>query len=102
MERIPRSSPDEFCQKIKPQEKPIYIRDSQVKGLVLRVMPTGSKSWIFCYSIKEGEKWRERRNGLGSFKQGRNDAGGLTVSAARRLAERIKNEVKHEGADPIE
>jgi len=65
-------------------------------------MPTGSKSWIFCYSIKEGDKWRERKNGVGSFKQGRNDAGGLTVSAARRLAERIKNKVKHEGADSIE
>ncbi len=102
MEKIPRSTADEFCQKLKPQEKPIYIRDSQVKGLVLRVMPTGSKSWIFCYSVKEGDKWRERRNGLGPFRQGRNDAGGLTVSAARRLAERIKNEVKHEGADPIE
>ena len=62
MEKIPRSTADEFCQKLKPQEKPIYIRDSQVKGLVLRVMPTGSKSWIFCYSIKEGDKWRERRN----------------------------------------
>ena len=50
MEKIPRSGADEFCQKLKPQEKPIYVRDSQVKGLVLRVMPTGSKSWIFCYT----------------------------------------------------
>ncbi|CCB91131.1 putative uncharacterized protein [Waddlia chondrophila 2032/99] len=102
MERIPRSAADLFCQKLKPQAKPIYIRDSQVKGLVLRVMPAGSKSWIFCYSVKVGEKWRERRKGLGSFKQGRNDAAGLTVSAARRLAETMKYEVKHKGVDPIE
>ena len=55
-----------------------------MKGLVLRIMPTGSKSWIYCYSVKEGDKWRERRNGLGPFRQGRNDAAGLTVPAARR------------------
>lgn len=102
MEKIPRSSADEFCQKLKAKDKPIYVRDSQVKGLVLRVMPTGSKSWIFCYSVKEGNKWRERRNGLGPFRQGRNDVAGLTVPAARRIAEGMKHEVKHEGADPIE
>ncbi len=101
-ERIPRSSCDEFCQKIKPQGKPIYIRDSQVKGLVLRVMPAGSKSWIFCYSVKEGDKWRERRKGLGPFRQGRNDAAGLTVPAARSLAEDMKHGIKHKGSDPIE
>lgn len=101
-ERIPRSSSDEFCQKIKPEGKPIYIRDSQVKGLVLRVMPAGSKSWIFCYSVKEGDKWRERRKGLGPFRQGRNDVAGLTVPAARSLAQEMKHEVKHEGADPID
>lgn len=102
MERIPRSCADEFCQKFKPYEKPIYIRDSQVKGLVLRVMPAGSKSWIFCYSVKEGDKWRERRKGLGPFKQGRSDTAGLTVPAARRIAESMKQEVRHKGADPIE
>ena len=102
-ERIPRSSSDEFCQKLKPQEKPIYVRDSQVKGLVLRVMPTGSKSWIFCYTAPcSKKKWRERRKGLGSFRYGRNDAAGLSVPAARREAERMKNEVRFDGADPIE
>ena len=103
MERIPRSTADEFCQKIKPQAKPIYVRDSQVKGLVLRVMPTGSKSWIFCYTAPcSKKKWRERRKGLGPFRYGRNDTGGLSVPAARREAERMKNEVRFEGADPIE
>jgi len=102
MEKIPRSSADEFCQKLKPHDKPIYIRDSQVKGLVLRIMPAGSKSWIFCYSVKEDDKWRERRKGLGPFRQGRNDVAGLTVPAARSLAENLKHGVKHKGTDPIE
>ena len=57
---------------------------------------------FFATPVKEGDKWRERRKGLGPFRQGRNDVAGLTVPAARRIAEGMKNEVKHEGADPIE
>jgi len=102
-ERIPRFISDEFCQKIQPQAKSIYLRDSQVKGLVLRVTPTGSKSWIFCYNAPcPKRKWRERKKGLGPFRDGRNDVAGLTVAAARREAERLKNEVRHKGADPID
>lgn len=100
---IPRSNGDDYCQKLKPQEKAIYIRDSQVKGLVLRVKPTGSKSWIFCYSVPcPKRKWRERKKGLGPFRMGRNDVAGLTVNAARIEAERLKNEVRHKQADPVE
>src|SRR5690606_31246086 len=103
MERIPRSTADEFCQKIKPQAKPIYVRDSQVKGLVLRVMPTGSKSWIFCYTAPcPKRKWRERRKGLGPFRCGRNDTGGVSVPAARREAEPMQNEERFEGAETIQ
>lgn len=99
---IPRSNPDDYCQKLKPQEKAIYIRDSQVKGLVLRIKPTGSKSWIFCYSVPcPKRKWRERK-GLGPFKLGRNDAAGHTVNEARKEAERLKNDIRHHHADPVE
>jgi integrase len=42
------------------------------------------------------------KKGLGCFKCGRNDVAGLTVAAARREAERLKNDVKHNGADPVE
>ena len=102
MERIPRTNADEFCRKLEPDDKPLYIHDSQVKGLVFRIMPTGSKSWILRYHFKEGDEWKQRKTGLGPFRQGRNDVTGLTVSAARVEAERLKKEVKHEGADPIE
>lgn len=97
---IPRSNGDDYCQKLKPQEKAIYVRDSQVKGLVLRVKPTGSKSWIFCYSVPcPKTKWKERKKGLGTFRLGRNDTAGLTVNAARIEAERLKNDVRHNQAD---
>lgn len=100
---IPRTNGDDYCQKLKPQQKAIYIRDSQVKGLVLRVKPTGSKSWIFCYSVPcPKRKWRERKKGLGPFKLGRDAAAGLTVNAARKEAERLKNGVRHHQADPVE
>ncbi len=100
---IPRSNGDDYCQKLKPQELAIYIRDSQVKGLVLRVKPTGSKSWIFCYSVLcPKRKWRERKKGPRPFRFGRNDAAGLTVNSARMEAERLKNEVRHNQADPVE
>ena len=102
MERIPRTNADEYCRKLEPQDKPQYIHDSQVKGLVFRIMPTGSKSWIFRYHFKEGNEWKQRKTGLGPFRQGRNDVTGLTVSAARIEAERLKKEMKYEGADPIE
>jgi integrase len=100
---IPRNNADKYCQDLKSQAKAVYVRDSEVKGLVLRVKPTGTKSWIFCYTVPcHKKKWRERKKGLGSFKYGRNDVAGLTVSAARREADRLKNEVKHNGADPVE
>ncbi len=99
---IPRTNADEYCRKLDPDDKPLYIHDSQVKGLVFRIMPTGSKSWILRYHFKEGDEWKQRKTGLGPFRQGRNDVTGLTVSAARVEAERLKKEVKYEGADPIE
>ena len=100
---IPRNGADKYCQDLKPEGKAVYVRDSEVKGLVLRVKPTGTKSWIFCYTVPcHKKKWRERKKGLGGFRCGHNDIAGLTVAAARREAERLKNEVKHNGADPVE
>jgi hypothetical protein len=90
MERIPRTNADEYCRKQEPQDKPLYIHDSQVKGLVFRIMATEAKSWILPYHFKEGEEWKQRKTGLGPFRQGRNDVTGLTVSAARIEAERLK------------
>lgn len=58
---IPRTNSDEYCRKFEPKDKPIYIQDSQVKGLVFRIMPTGSKSWILRYHFKEGSEWKQRQ-----------------------------------------
>ena len=63
-ERIPRSSADEFCQKLKPQGKPIYIRDSQVKGLVCELCRQAQSLGFFATPVKEGDKWREEGKDL--------------------------------------
>ncbi|EKE08575.1 MAG: hypothetical protein ACD_17C00094G0004, partial [uncultured bacterium] len=39
---IPRNGADKYCQDFKPEDKAMYVRDSEVKGLVLRVKPTGT------------------------------------------------------------
>jgi hypothetical protein len=36
---IPRNLADEFCSKTKPSTKDIYLKDSLVPGLVLRITP---------------------------------------------------------------
>lgn len=99
---IPKSNADSYCLKLEPQDKPLDIHDSQVKGLVFRVAQNGSKSWILRYHYKEGEEWKQRKTSLGPFRQGRGSTTGITVAAARTEAERIKNEVKYKGADPIQ
>lgn len=98
---IPRSNSDNYCLKLEPKDKPLDIHDSQVKGLVFRIAPNGAKSWILRYHYKEGNEWKQRKTSLGPFRLSRSDSTGLTVTAARTEAERIKNQVKHNGADPV-
>ncbi|CDZ79876.1 Prophage CP4-57 integrase [Candidatus Rubidus massiliensis] len=100
-EMIPRSNSDNYCLKLEPKDKPLDIHDSQVKGLVFRIAPNGAKSWILRYHYKEGNEWKQRKTSLGPFRLSRSDSTGLTVTAARTEAERIKNQVKHNGADPV-
>ena len=66
-------------------------------------MISSTTSWIFCYTVPcHKRKWRERKKGLGCFKNGRNDGGGVTVTAARREAERLKVDVRNNRADTVE
>jgi len=60
-----------------PQKKRYSVRDSEIQGLVLRVEPSGKKTFYLDYR----EKTTDKRN---SFKIG--DAAVLTVSQAREVA----------------
>lgn len=101
---IPKNSTaaEEYCRKITTERKQINIHDSDVGGLALRVMASGNKKWALRYNIKVGGRWQGRLITLGDFKQGKNDINGLTVSAARKEAYRLKAEIKHQGADPVQ
>ncbi|MEM8940735.1 MAG: site-specific integrase [Pseudomonadota bacterium] len=61
----------------KPQDKPYEIRDAGQPGLLLRVQPSGSKSWVIVYTVNG----RKTRKVIG-------DARKLGVKAARTKAKK--------------
>ena len=66
--------------KAKPEPAPYEIRDTKMKGLVLRVQPSGHKSLNYEYRVKG----RKKRTSLGS-------ATILTLNQARALAIELQN-----------
>lgn len=91
---IPRNLADEFCSKTKPSTKDIYLKDSLVPGLVLRITPLGSKMWQLRYRARKGEHWASRRKGLGAFPL-------TSTAAARKSAAALKIDVGR-GFDPVD
>jgi integrase len=71
--------------------KPTFIWDRTLPGFGLRVLPTGSKSFIFQYRNAEG---RTRRATIGKV-------GAITPDQARALADEMSRTVKG-GGDPLE
>lgn len=72
--------------KLKPDTKPYEVRDLRLKGLLLRVQPSGVMTWYVEYG-------RGKRARLG-----RADA--ITASEARARAKRILGEA-YQGRDPM-
>lgn len=72
---------------VKPQEKPIEIRDTQLKGLILRVQPTGRMTYYVEYA-------RGKR-----FKLGLHPA--MTPTQARETAKEVLGNA-YQGNDPME
>lgn len=75
--------------KLTPREKPYEVRDEQLKGFLVRVQPTGQKTFYFAYKPKSGRKNRYR---IGS-------AASLTAQQARDIAIQLTAEVA-QGGDP--
>ncbi|MAL94068.1 MAG: hypothetical protein CME40_03160 [Haliea sp.] len=72
----------------KPQEKPYELRDATQPGLLLRVQPSGAKSWVVVYLVA-GKKTRKV---LGN-------ADKMTLRRARTLA-KSASATAEEGTDP--
>lgn len=72
-----------------PGERDYFVRDSEIRGLQLKVTPAGNKSFVVRYRNSEG---RERKYKLGNYPN-------LNASAARRLAQELLGQVAV-GEDP--
>ncbi len=66
-----------------PKAKPYQLHDKQIPGLILRVQPTGHKSWYYEYRLPSGVKKRIR---LGLYSR-------LSVEGARTLAKKDAGQV---------
>jgi len=72
---------------LEPKEKPYEVRDSETKGFLLRVQPSGAMAYYLDYRTAEG-----RRN---RYKIGLGGKGGLTPEQARDVAEKKAGDVAH-------
>lgn len=70
-----------------PRERPYELRDTQVRGLLLRVQPSGHKAWIVTWT-------HGKRRTLGS-------AGHLSLDQARDIAVRVIAEFIQTGLPSI-
>jgi hypothetical protein len=60
---MPTRLTDRFIAAIKPAETIIYVFDSEVSGLAIRVYPSGRKTFIFDWR----QDHRQRRVTIGQF-----------------------------------
>ncbi len=72
-----------------PRGKPWEMRDSGVTGLVLKIAPSGLKTWMIRYTPAGG---RRNNKKLGSYP-------GMTIAMARAQALKVLGQAT-EGADP--
>lgn len=71
---------------LKPRERPYHVFDEKVRGLVLRVQPTGRSTYYLDYRRADGRRTR--------FKLGAH--GALSVDGARSLARQAAGKVAHQ------
>ncbi len=76
-------------------QRRLDVWDARVTGLVLRVTPSGAKSWSVFYRFSG----QQRRYKLGAWKAEETRGAGLTLASARRDAERVLAQVRT-GTDP--
>ena len=67
--------------KAKPQNKPYELRDGKQAGLLLRVQPSGVKSWVVVYAI-DGRKTRKTLGDASTVTLGRARTGAKKATAA--------------------
>lgn len=74
---------------VDPEDKDVFIRDSEIKGFICKVTPKGKKVYMLYYRTKDG---RERKPAIGAH-------GNITCDQAREIALNWMSEVA-KGNDP--
>src|SRR4051794_16520404 len=77
---------DLFVRRAKPKEKVHCVWDAKASGLVLRVHPSGRKTFAFVYNIRGRTRWFT--------------IGDVPLSEARQMATKLRTDVLIEGRDP--
>ena len=83
-----RKLSDLYVKKLKPQTSPFLVWDTYQRGFLVRVQPTGHKSWMCVYRRHGRPRW---------YHLGAADA--IVLADARKLAGRVMYQVA-EGGDP--
>jgi integrase len=78
--------------KAAPKDKPYELRDGKQPGLLLRVQPSGVKSWVVVYTVNDGKSAKTRKT-IG-------DASIVTLARARTHAKEITAKAER-GIDPF-
>ena len=82
-----------FIDGLKPGEKPAFYWDDHIKGFGLKVLPTGSKKYVFKYRISGGgRRGQQRWYLIGTH-------GMITTDKARQIAQQVAGAIA-EGRDP--
>jgi integrase len=84
---------EQSIRRLKPKTKRYVVRDSLLSGFVIRVAPSGVKTFGVVYRVREGRGWATRGVTLGQYNP-------LTVSEARAKARTILADVQLNRADP--
>src|SRR5215211_6477101 len=70
---------------LQPVAKPYEVRDTKIKGFLLRVQPSGAMVYYLSYTPPNGRKQRYRIGAVGN----------LTPAQARDIAEELSGQVAH-------
>jgi hypothetical protein len=74
-----------------PKSGMLIVRDSKVRGLGVRILPSGTRAFILDYSLAG----RRRIYTLGKFPEWR-------VAGAREKAKELKHRIRYDGFDPAD
>lgn len=84
---VPIALTNKIVASLSPKDRPYEVRDTKVRGLVLRVQPSGYKGWILQWDHK-------KRRTLGPL-------GHLTLDQARTMASHLMAEVIQQGVPSL-